>query len=109
MDRIKVEVAYATAQLQEVVALILEEGALAIDAARISGLAARHPGLDVDAAVLGVFGKIVPPDTRLRDGDRVEIYRPLLSDPKDARRARAAQEPKAARPAQPRRRPRRRA
>jgi len=107
MDRIKVEVAYATAQLQEVVALILVEGARAIDAVRASDLAARHPGFDPDAAALGIFGKIVPPDTGLSDGDRVEIYRPLLADPKDARRTRAAQQPKAARPPQPARHTRR--
>ena len=96
MARLKVEVAYATAKQQEVVAVSLEEGARAIDAVRSSGLAERHRELRLDALVLGVFGALIAPQARLRDGDRVEIYRALIADPKDARRRRAAQDARAA-------------
>ena len=91
MARLRIEVCYATAQCQEVVALEMEEGARAIDAVLASGLAGRYPQIDLAALVLGIFGKVVAPDTVLRAGDRVEIYRPLTADPKQARRARAAQ------------------
>ncbi|WP_440310831.1 RnfH family protein, partial [Klebsiella pneumoniae] len=49
-------------------------------------MAERLPGLLVDEARLGIFGRLRPPDSLLRDGDRVEIYRPLAADPKEVRR-----------------------
>jgi putative ubiquitin-RnfH superfamily antitoxin RatB of RatAB toxin-antitoxin module len=58
---------------------------------RASGLLEKHPGLD--ARKIGIYGKLVDPGAALRDGDRVEIYRPLLLDPKEARRRRAARKP----------------
>ena len=90
MARLSIEVVYATVQCQEVVSVSLEEGARAIDAVRASGMADRHPEIDATALVLGVFGRVLPPQALLQDGDRVEIYRPLIADPKEARRARAA-------------------
>ena len=89
MGRVRVEVVYALKERQQVVALSLEEGACAIDAARASGL--FPPGGSApDATGLGIHGRLVAPDTRLGDGDRVEIYRPLALDPKEARRRRAS-------------------
>ena len=90
MARLSIEVVYATVQCQEVVSVSLEEGARVIDAVRASGMADRHPEIDAAALVLGVFGRVLPPQALLQDGDRVEIYRPLIADPKEARRARAA-------------------
>ncbi len=71
--------------------LDLPAAATAIDAIRASGLAARFPDVDIGAATLGVWGRACAPDTRLREGDRVEIYRPLTMDPNEARRLRARQ------------------
>ncbi len=87
MAAIRVEVVYAIPGAHDAVSLRLPEGATAADALRASGLASRHPG--VDMAVIGLFGRRVAPETRLADGDRVEIYRPLAMDPKEARRRRA--------------------
>jgi len=83
------EVAYARPDRQWVIAVELPRGATALDALRSSQLAAICPELVPEQAVLGVFGKVVAADHRLSDGDRVEVYRPLVADPREARRARA--------------------
>lgn len=90
MGRLSVEVVYATRDRQEIVRLTLEPGACAIDAVRLSGLQKRHPGIDLLEPKVGIFGIRVPLDTLLKDGDRVEVYRPLLVDPKEVRRNKAA-------------------
>lgn len=87
---IRVEVVYAAPQGAEVVALELPAGASVSEAVRASGLLAR-PGVSIDR--VGIFGKTVAPQTRLADGDRVELYRPLAGDPKERRRARARRRP----------------
>ena len=89
-DSIRVEVAYALPERQEIVQLEVAEGTTALEAASLSGLCERFPGLTIDRHTqLGVFGTVVSSTRLLRDGERVEIYRPLIADPKDARRARA--------------------
>ena len=89
MARLAIEVIVAWRSAQEIVTVELEEGSTALDALRRSGLAARHPGIGLGDPVLGIFGRRVRPETPLREGDRVEIYRPLKADPKEARRAKA--------------------
>ena len=69
--------------------LVLPAGATVADALAAAGLATALPGVVVDPARLAVFGRTATLDTRLHDGDRVEILRPLLADPKQARRQRA--------------------
>lgn len=88
---IQVEVVYALPDRQALVALTVPEGTSLLEAARLSGLAERFPGLRLEQAAMGVFGKVMadPASRAVRDGDRVEIYRPLTIDPKAARRARA--------------------
>lgn len=86
---IDVEVVYAERARQWLVPLRVAAGTTAMAAIEASGLRLRIPGLDVDPGAIGVFGRVVPPETPLRDGDRVEIYRPLVADPKAMRRARA--------------------
>lgn len=84
---ITVEFAYAEADAQYLLTLELPAEATAADA-----LAAARPRIPVsipDAPALGVWGKVVARNRLLRDGDRVEVYRPLKRDPKDARRVRA--------------------
>lgn len=87
---IHVEVAYALPDKQAIVPLQVPAGTTAIDAVRQSGIERQFEGLDPEGARLGIFGKVVGPQTALQDGDRVEIYRPLIADPKEVRKARAA-------------------
>lgn len=89
-DLITVEVVFATAQQQEVVSVRLPAGACVAQAIQVSALTAKFPTIDLARNKVGIFGKIVRLGTRLRDGDRVEIYRPLAIDPKEIRRLRAA-------------------
>jgi putative ubiquitin-RnfH superfamily antitoxin RatB of RatAB toxin-antitoxin module len=90
-DSISVEVVYALRERQEVVALKLPEGATAREAVERSGLPGKFPEIDLARNRLGVFAKPVKPDAALRDRDRVEIYRPLIADPKEVRKQRAAE------------------
>ncbi|SOB77870.1 hypothetical protein SAMN04488490_3708 [Marinobacter sp. LV10R510-11A] len=86
-----VEVAYARPDKQEIVPVQVPEGTAAIEAVKLSGIAAIFPEIDADSIDMGIFGKIIkrPADHELRDGDRVELYRPLQVDPKQARLNRA--------------------
>jgi uncharacterized protein len=69
--------------------LQIEPGATVADAVRVSGIAADLGVGGIDPGRVGVFGRVVSSTTLVRDGDRVEIYRPLKIDPKEARRRRA--------------------
>lgn len=89
-----VEVAYALPDRQRVVQLPLREGMTALDAVRAAGLEREFPELAGRTPALGIYGRRVEATQELREGDRVEIYRPLKFDPREARR-KAAQ---AARP-----------
>lgn len=88
---IRAEVAYARPERQELIAVTLQEGATALDAIRASGIEALFPEIDLRQQSVGIFGRVLkdPGHHVLSDGDRVEIYRPLLIDPKDARASRA--------------------
>lgn len=88
----RVTVAWATAALQDVVALDVDPGATAAEAVARSGLAAAY-GFDPMRTTLAIFGRRVAPGTKLADGDRIEITRPLVADPKQARRRRAEGKP----------------
>lgn len=87
-ERIAVEVVLALPDRQLVRRLTLERGATARQALEASGFQRDWPEL-ADPARLGIFARAVAPEQRLEDGDRVEIYRPLTLDPKEARRRRA--------------------
>jgi putative ubiquitin-RnfH superfamily antitoxin RatB of RatAB toxin-antitoxin module len=84
----RIEVVYALPQRQERVLLELAPESTVLDAIQASGLLQRLPRIELERA--GVWGRSVSPQTRLRDRDRVEIYRPLVADPKQVRRERAA-------------------
>lgn len=90
-DNIAVEVVYALAETQERVSLSLPEGSTAIQAVEASGLLTKHPEIDLKKNKIGVYAKLAKADTVLRDRDRVEIYRPLIADPKEVRKQRAAE------------------
>jgi putative ubiquitin-RnfH superfamily antitoxin RatB of RatAB toxin-antitoxin module len=85
---ITVEVVYALPAEQVITPLQVPLGATVEQAIRLSGLLKRCPEISLTTAPVGVFGKIVTLDTPLHAGDRVEIYRPLTVDPKEARRRR---------------------
>ncbi|QEQ95609.1 RnfH family protein [Neptunomonas concharum] len=89
---INVEVAFALPKQQRIVALQVEEGTTAYQAVIASGICQQFPQIDAEADPMGIFGKAIkdPKDTVLREGQRVEIYRPLIADPKEARAKRAA-------------------
>ena len=86
----RVEVVYALPLKQDVVSLDVDAGATVGQALAASGMLARHPDIDLRVARLGVWGRPTTLDALLREGDRVEIYRPLQVDPKEVRRRRAA-------------------
>lgn len=90
-DAIQVEVIYAQAAKQDLVRLSLPEGSTARQAIEASGLLGKHPEIDLAKNKIGIFAKLSKPDTVLRDRDRVEIYRPLIADPKEVRKQRAAE------------------
>ncbi len=85
-----IEVACALPERQRIIHLRVPAGTSARQAALISGIQQDFPELDIASSTLGVFGIVVADDRVLRDGDRVEIYRPLAKDPREARRILAA-------------------
>jgi putative ubiquitin-RnfH superfamily antitoxin RatB of RatAB toxin-antitoxin module len=87
--KLAVEIVYALRHEQAVVRLEVNEKTTARQAIELSGLRVKYPEIDSERAAIGLFGKLIAPDTALRDGDRIEIYRPLALDPKE-RRARKA-------------------
>ena len=98
-NKINVEVAFALPDKQKIITLQVTEGCTAYEAAEQSGIVAEFREIDLPSAKMGVFGKAVKPhDYTMREGDRVEIYRPLIIDPKESRkeRARKAKEKKQA-------------
>lgn len=84
-----VEVAYGTPARQRVRALRVAPGATVEHVIRASGILEEFPDIDLARAAVGIYGERVTLADRVRDGDRVEIYRALLADPKEARRQRA--------------------
>ena len=89
-ELIDVEVAYARPDTQLILKLRVPEGTTLEQAVRESGILERFPDIDLTNNQVGIFGKLNKPTTVLRNGDRVEIYRELIADPKEVRRQRAA-------------------
>ena len=103
VESILVEVAYALPEKQKIVELSVTVGTTAYEAVQQSNITDFFPGLDIENAKMGMFGqafgaKGLKPvkEHELQAGDRVEIYRPLISDPKEVRRRRAEKAKKAA-------------
>ncbi len=88
-SRLRVEVVYALPETQTVLSCELAPGSTVRYAIEHSGLLAIHPTLNIEEARLGIFGQFCDLNDPVHDGDRVEIYRPLVADPKEARRRRA--------------------
>jgi len=83
-----VEVIYALRNRQVLLAFEVEEETTVKEAIESSGILRRFPEVDLIRMPVGIFGRATRLDARLRDGDRIEIYRPLIADPKQARHAR---------------------
>ena len=90
VDKITVEVCYARPDQQKIVELCVDFGTTLKQAIERSGIMEHFPEIDLMKNKVGVFGKLRSLQQTLRDGDRVEIYRPLIADPKEVRRQRAA-------------------
>jgi putative ubiquitin-RnfH superfamily antitoxin RatB of RatAB toxin-antitoxin module len=87
---IAVEVAYALPNKQQIIALKVEVGTTALQTVQQSGIGKIFPDLDIDNSDMGVFGKSVKPAQHIMQaGERIEIYRPLILDPKEVRKLRA--------------------
>lgn len=89
-SEITVEVAYALPDEQLIVPIMVKDGITAENAIYASGILKKFPEIDLAVNKIGVFGKLTKLDTVLRHLDRVEIYRPLIADPKEVRKQRAA-------------------
>ena len=87
---ISVEIAFGTRDRQELLELTVPAGTTLADALSRSCIAELFPGERIDRLAVGIWGKPVARTTRLSDGDRIEIYRPLAMDPREARRRLAA-------------------
>lgn len=85
-----VEVAYARPDKQVILRISVLKNATLEAAIRASGILEEFPEIDLSQNKVGIFGKLAKPNSALRPGDRIEIYRPLVADPKQARRERAA-------------------
>lgn len=90
-DLILIEVAYATPDKQVIKQLEVESSIKPRDAIKRSNLKDDFPEINYESAKIGVFGKIIKDDYKLYMHDRIEIYRPLLADPKEVRRRLAAE------------------
>ncbi|SDV05521.1 RnfH family protein [Pseudomonas corrugata] len=99
---IEIEVVYATVQRQVLRTFTVSQGTTVRAALAASGIAEAFPELDLAACPVGIFGKVIadPERQAVQAGDRLEIYRPLLADPKEIRRLRAAKAAQARKPNQ---------
>jgi len=88
-DKIDFEVVYALPDSQTLLSKSAPAGTTVAEGIQISGVLDKHPEIDLAVNKLGIFGKLTKVDTVLRNKDRIEIYRPLIADPKEVRRRRA--------------------
>jgi len=88
---INVEVAYALPEKQVLLSVQVKEGATVQQAIEASGLLTQFPDIDLSKNKVGIFGKLAKLAATLREKDRVEVYRPLIADPKQVRKQRAAE------------------
>lgn len=87
---IRVEVAFALPDDQMIISLMVDEGTTVEQAIILSGIIDQYPQIDIPECKVGIFGKLTKLNQPVREDDRIEIYRPLIADPKEVRRKRAA-------------------
>ena len=90
-DMINIEVVYALPNVQILLKQSIPSGSTVAEAIQSSGVLGKYPEIDLTINKLGIFGKLTKADAVLRDKDRIEIYHPLIADPKEVRRKRAAE------------------
>lgn len=95
-NTMRIQVCYATPSMQILHDLSVSPGITLLDAIHLSGILQQVPEIDLAVSKTGIYGKLKPLDTVLREHDRVEIYRPLTADPKEARRRRVIKKKKPA-------------
>ncbi len=83
---LEVEVVFALPEEQQLLVVSLSQGATVADAIAAAGVAGKFPEIDMDSLEVGIWGRVTDRDALVKAGDRVEIYRPLLRDPREARR-----------------------
>lgn len=88
-EKVFIELVYALPEEQEIFSLDVDQGTTVEQAVKLSGILDKYSEIDLAKNKLGIFGKVAKPDEVLRDKDRIEIYRPLIADPKESRRKRA--------------------
>lgn len=88
-ETINVEIAYALKDRQSIIPLNVDAGTTVVAAIEASGILSEYSDIDLSNNKVGIFGKATTLDNILHEGDRVEIYRPLIADPKEVRRKRA--------------------
>ena len=89
-DKIMIEVSYALPKKQIIIPVLVSKGISVKEAIELSGILKKFEEIDLSSNQVGIFGKLTSLDKSLRDHDRIEIYRPLIADPKEIRRKRAA-------------------
>jgi putative ubiquitin-RnfH superfamily antitoxin RatB of RatAB toxin-antitoxin module len=90
-NEILIEVAYALSKKQLIIPIKVKDGTTAKEAIQVSGIIKKFPEIDLNINQIGIFGKLTQLDHVMRERDRIEIYRPLVADPKEIRRQRAAE------------------
>lgn len=88
-EKINVELVYALPNEQTLLKFEVPQATKIVDAIKLSGILNKYPEIDLEKNKVGIFGKLSKADTVLREKDRIEIYRPLIADPKEVRRKRA--------------------
>jgi len=88
-SNINVEVIYALPKEQITFTISVEQGTTAQQAIEASGILAKYPEIELNKNKLGVYSRLIKLDTVMEDGERIEIYRPLIADPKEMRKRRA--------------------
>jgi uncharacterized protein len=86
INMLRVEVAYATPEKQTILTLEIATGATILEVILHSGITTLYTEIDLDKQKVGIFGKLRQLSDKVKEGDRIEIYRPLTLDPKEARR-----------------------
>ncbi len=89
IKKMHIELVYALPHEQTLLKLEVPVGTTIAEGVRLSGIVGKHPEIDPDKGKFGIFGKLSKQDAVLREKDRIEIYRPLIADPKEVRRKRA--------------------
>lgn len=91
-DSLIIEIIYALPDEQKLITLEVEQGCTIESAIQQSGILSQYPEIELTQQKVGIFSKVSKLDQKLREGDRIEIYRPLIADPKEVRKRKAAEQ-----------------